>query len=67
MVPQDKTNENPKSRPLNTTQMICPLVDQPHEKCYCSELKSKNIEKILRYCRDNFQQCQIYKTLQGKI
>lgn len=41
---------------------LCPLVRDPGEGCFCSDLRSQNIEAALRYCCGNYQECRIFKS-----
>lgn len=51
---------------LNTLAMesekfkVCPYVNNPLRNCYCLDMNSRNIEKVVRYCSGDFQQCVIY-------
>ncbi len=39
---------------------ICPLVHRPLTECYCLDMTSRNIDKVLRYCSGDYEQCVIY-------
>ncbi len=39
---------------------ICPLVHRPLAECYCLDMTSRNIDKVLRYCSGDYEQCVIY-------
>ncbi len=39
---------------------VCPLVSNPRRDCYCLDMTSRNIEKVLRYCSGDYEQCLIY-------
>jgi hypothetical protein len=39
---------------------VCPLVNNPRRDCYCLDMTSRNIEKVVRYCSGDYEQCAIY-------
>jgi len=38
----------------------CRFLHDPFPECYCMNITSANIQKILAYCATNYQSCQIY-------
>lgn len=44
---------------------FCPLMPKDIEGCYSKELNSQSIEKMVYYCKANFNECDIYKKKQG--
>ena len=45
---------------------LCPLIDEPCSECFCSDLRSQNIEAAIRYCSGNFEECEIFKRRGGR-
>ena len=43
-----------------TKVKLCPLVNNPRRDCYCLDMTSRNIEKVVRYCSGDYEQCAIY-------
>ena len=39
----------------------CPLIENPHENCYCFDLRSCNVALAVEYCLHNFTECERYK------
>ncbi len=39
---------------------VCPLVNNPQRDCYCLDMTSHNLGKMVRYCSGNYEQCAIY-------
>jgi len=39
----------------------CPYLGNPLADCYCSHMNSQMAEKIIRFCGDKFEECEIYK------
>lgn len=39
---------------------VCPFVNDPLENCYCLDMTSRNIDKVLQYCSGDYEQCAIY-------
>ncbi len=39
---------------------LCPLVNNPRRDCYCLDMTSRNIEKVVRFCSGDYEQCTIY-------
>lgn len=44
-----------------TKFQVCPLVDNPRHDCYCLAMTRHNIEKMVRYCSGDYEQCAIYR------
>jgi hypothetical protein len=51
----------------NGTKMVdpnmvhgCMFLNAPFPECYCMNIRSTNITKILNFCADAYQSCQIY-------
>ncbi len=63
-----------KTIDVNGTQLVVPSVSsgcvflkKPFPECYCMNLTSSNIPRILMYCDRGFQSCQIYCRRTGNI
>jgi len=39
----------------------CPYLGNPFPDCYCAHMNSQMTEKIVRFCGDKFEECEIYK------
>lgn len=39
---------------------VCPFVNSPLGDCYCLDMNSRTIEKVVRYCSGDYEQCVIY-------
>ena len=39
----------------------CPFIKEPFEECYCSHMNSQMTEKMIKFCGENFEECEIYK------
>jgi hypothetical protein len=46
--------------------VICPLIQDPQEECYCSNLSSLNTEDAVHFCAGNYKKCKIYQKEQEK-
>ncbi len=42
---------------------LCPFIDDPHPDCYCVDMDSMKISLLLRYCRENYRQCEVYQKI----
>ena len=42
---------------------ICPYIKAPHPDCYCVDMDDLKTNLALRFCRDDYTQCRIYKKL----
>ncbi len=40
---------------------MCPLIGKDRDGCYCNNLTSMNIERVIHYCQNNFKECEIYR------
>lgn len=40
---------------------VCPIVKNPFADCYCFNLNSRNISPTIKFCGNNFKDCEIYK------
>lgn len=50
-----------------TRRALCPFIDDPHPDCYCVDMDSLKINLLLRYCRVNYEQCEVFqKVLQER-
>jgi hypothetical protein len=45
---------------------ICPFVLDPLEDCFCFEMNSVNVESMIHYCGEKFEECEIYRKKRGK-
>jgi len=54
-------NLNPQDNKKN--KKICPLLQNCYEECYCSKLNSNTIESIIKFCGNNYFDCEIYKKI----
>ncbi len=39
----------------------CPHIKEPFEECYCHHMSSQSVEKAVRFCGGNFEECDIYQ------
>ena len=39
---------------------VCPLVSNPLQDCYCLDMNSRNIEKVVQFCSGDYERCAIY-------
>jgi hypothetical protein len=44
------------------SKMICPLLREPLEECYCNSMSSQDIEKTIFFCSHSYKACEIYKS-----
>ena len=45
----------------------CPLINAPHDGCYCTLTGSQHVEEMIYYCSANFGECEIYRNTIEKI
>jgi hypothetical protein len=45
----------------------CPFIDEPFDHCYCSDMNSLSTTSVIFYCGGNFEECEIYKSMERKI
>ncbi|MBW2011386.1 MAG: hypothetical protein JRI32_07030 [Deltaproteobacteria bacterium] len=44
---------------------MCPFVKNPYEDCYCYNMNTQEkIKGAIYYCGENFEECEIYLSLQ---
>ncbi len=46
-----------------TPTMQCPFVKARLAECYCSQMNSKYVPEIVRYCMRDFERCALYHRL----
>ena len=39
---------------------LCSYLTEPFPECYCKQLSSANIPKIIRFCAGDFKLCGVY-------
>ena len=42
-------------------ELRCPLLQNPGEDCYVCRLTSRNIDSVIRFCLDRFEDCPIFR------
>lgn len=50
---------------LATKKRLCPNLSEPFDDCYCAKMSSQDIERAVYLCSNNFEICDIYKTVNG--
>jgi hypothetical protein len=43
------------------SRKLCPLIEELGDECFCSDLRSQNVEAAIFYCNGNFEECEIYR------
>ncbi|GFO55140.1 hypothetical protein GMSM_21470 [Geomonas sp. Red276] len=43
------------------TRMVCDYLPRPFPDCYCMNISSSTIGKMLTYCIGNFPSCPVYQ------
>lgn len=44
-------------------EKVCPYFKAPHPECYCVDMDDLKTNLALRFCRNDYTQCRIYKKL----
>ncbi len=42
---------------------FCLFALMPQDKCYCTSLRSLDVEATLYYCAEHFEECEIYRAI----
>ncbi|WP_305732295.1 hypothetical protein [Trichlorobacter ammonificans] len=42
--------------------LMCRFLKAPFPECYCMNISSKNIQKMLLFCADDYAACSIYRS-----
>ena len=50
---------------LATKKILCPNLSEPFDDCYCAKMSSQDIERAVYLCSNNFEICDIYKSVNG--
>lgn len=55
--------ENDKDNAMTVIchKKICPYVNSPFPACYCSRMNSQVVERTIRFCGCNYEECDIYE------
>jgi hypothetical protein len=48
-----------KEQPI--TERFCPCIAEPSDACYCTKMESQYVDKMLYFCCNNFESCEIFK------
>lgn len=51
--------KSPKDHPKGA--QVCPVLHQPFADCYCMNISSANINKMLTLCIGDYRSCPIYQ------
>ena len=57
------TNTVPKNNPEIVTPTLvihCVFISEPFPECYCMNINSTKIPKVLKYCAGDYTLCSIY-------
>jgi len=54
----NKSAEQDNSKLRN---ILCPYFHHPFPTCYCVEMNSIKIARVVRFCRDRYWDCHIYQ------
>ena len=55
------------SRKGHADQRHCPFISHPFPCCYCLEMDSGRISRVIDYCYDRYWNCPIYRREQARL
>jgi len=47
----------------NRKKKSCPFIRSPSKDCYCIDMNSTKISMAIYYCRNRYEECDIYKRI----
>jgi hypothetical protein len=56
--PTTQQNQDKKKK-----KRSCPFIRSPLKDCYCIDMNSNKISMAIYYCRNRYEECDIYKRI----
>jgi hypothetical protein len=51
---------------LTSEKRLCTFLNDPFDDCYCTKMRSQDIERAVCLCINNFETCKIYNNAKFK-